>query len=139
MIKLNKKSQGITLNTIIIAVLGILVLVVLAIIFGGKLLNFGQKTNEIESSVGGTDQASCKLKCGTFNSVCIGSVEDGAIMRYYVKKNNYCNTLYEALKKCQEEGFVNLHQAGSYIVAESELDSKKNTLPQDINEVSCTS
>ncbi len=56
----NKKAQGISINVIIVAAIALLVLVVLSIIFVGRLGLFGEKTNACET-VGGT----CYLTCPT--------------------------------------------------------------------------
>ena len=40
MMKFNKKAQGLSLNTIIIAVLVLVVLVILVLIFSGKITDF---------------------------------------------------------------------------------------------------
>ncbi len=93
-----KKSQGISITVIIIAVLGLLVLVTLAILFGGKILNFGSKTSEIENSVGSVDSAKCVLKCQRFNAFCIKSVEDtNNNVHYYIYDQGDCSQLYNYL------------------------------------------
>lgn len=56
----NRKAQGISINVIIVAAIALLVLVVLSIIFVGKLGLFGEKTSACET-VGGT----CYLICPT--------------------------------------------------------------------------
>jgi hypothetical protein len=63
MIFRNKKAQGISINVIIIAAIALLVLVVLSIIFVGRLNIFGVKTTACES-VGGT----CYVDCPTGTS-----------------------------------------------------------------------
>lgn len=53
-----KKAQGLTLNTIIIAALVLLVLVILALIFTGRIQIFGSETAACENN-GGTCKDSC--------------------------------------------------------------------------------
>ena len=62
-VNIMKKAQGLPLNTIVIAALVLLVLVILALILTGKLGNFAAKTGEC-ITLGGTCQAesaTCKL------------------------------------------------------------------------------
>lgn len=59
-LKMKKKSQGISINTIIIAALGLAVLVVLFAIFTGRLGIF-------TSGLKATD--TCTQKCSSLNSV----------------------------------------------------------------------
>lgn len=54
----NKKAQGISINVIIIAAIALLVLVVLSIIFVGRLGIFGEKAAACET-VGGTCYVTC--------------------------------------------------------------------------------
>jgi hypothetical protein len=51
-LKLHKKAQGLSLNTIIIAALVLLVLVVLAIIFGTRAKFFTGQTNNCQAKGG---------------------------------------------------------------------------------------
>jgi len=55
-----KKAQGLTLNTIIIAALVLLVLVILALIFTGRIQIFGT-----ESAACANNGGQCKDSCGT--------------------------------------------------------------------------
>lgn len=55
-----KKAQGMSVNVIIIAVLALLVLVVLAFIFTGKIGQFASTTADCESIAGNT----CEIQCG---------------------------------------------------------------------------
>lgn len=63
LLSLNRKAQGISLNVIIIAALGLLVLVVLAIIFTGRTGIFVKETDK------------CGTKYGTAGS-CVASKDD---------------------------------------------------------------
>ena len=61
---MKKKGQGLSMNVIIIATIGLVVLVVLIAIFTGRLGSFGQKLAEEEKGVtcvdlGGEWEASC--------------------------------------------------------------------------------
>lgn len=49
---MTKKAQGISINVIIIAAIALLVLVILSVIFIGKLGIFGVKVNECENKGG---------------------------------------------------------------------------------------
>ena len=55
---MNKKAQGLSLNTIIIAALVIMVLIILGLVFMGRMGSFGQK------------QESCQAKGGTCRTEC---------------------------------------------------------------------
>ena len=57
-VNLMKKAQGLTLNTIIIAALVLLVLVILALIFTGRIQIFG------------TESASCVTQGGSCEDLC---------------------------------------------------------------------
>jgi len=63
---MDRKAQGLSLNTIIIAVLVLIVLVVLIVIFSGKLGDFSDKTST-DSTTGGICIAklgrSCEKDC----------------------------------------------------------------------------
>ena len=48
----NKKAQSISINTIVVAAIALIVLVVLIAIFGGKLKDFGQGTRSCQSQGG---------------------------------------------------------------------------------------
>ena len=99
-----KKSQGITMTTIVIAVLAILVLVTLAILFSGKMFKFGQKTESIEGAAGNVDYATCQLKCTEFNNVCV--VEDKQQNKYKISNNEYCRELENFITtNCRNFGF----------------------------------
>ena len=54
----NRKAQGLSINVIIVAAIALLVLVVLSIIFVGRLGIFGEKTAAC-ASVGGTCYGTC--------------------------------------------------------------------------------
>jgi hypothetical protein len=54
----NKNAQGLSMNTIIIATLAILVLVVIAIIFSGKIRD-GNNTMRTCESLGGRCEQNC--------------------------------------------------------------------------------
>ncbi len=56
---MNKKAQGLSLNTIIIAALVLLVLVILAVIFTGRMGKWGSETSNCEKQGG-----SCIEECG---------------------------------------------------------------------------
>ncbi len=58
MIFRNKKAQGLSMNVIIIAAIALLVLVVLSVIFVGRLGIFGEKAAACET-VGGTCYVDC--------------------------------------------------------------------------------
>ena len=119
-----KKAQGITMNTVVIAVLAILVLVTLAIIFSGKLFKFGQKTEEIESSTGNLDAATCQLKCNAFNTQCILKEQnkDNKIV-YHQSTNSYCKSLKNELEsKCKE--YIKTGSSESENIKEVQCSSK---------------
>ena len=65
-----KKAQGLTLNTIIIAALALLVLVILALIFTGRIQIFGRETASCKNNGGecntGTD---CPAGSIVYNAV----------------------------------------------------------------------
>ncbi len=54
-----KKAQGMSVNVIIIAVLALLVLVVLAFIFTGKIGQFSRTTGDCEAIAGNA----CEIQC----------------------------------------------------------------------------
>ncbi|MBC8444231.1 hypothetical protein H8D83_01465 [Candidatus Woesearchaeota archaeon] len=56
---MDKKAQGLSLNTIIIAALVLLVLVILAVIFTGRMGQWGTETNNCEKQGG-----ICTEECG---------------------------------------------------------------------------
>ena len=56
---MNKKARGLSLNTIIIAALVLLVLVILAVIFTGRMGQWGKETNNCLEQGG-----SCTEECG---------------------------------------------------------------------------
>jgi len=60
-----RKAQGMPLNVIIIAILGLVVLVVLLAIFTGRVSKFGQSSNTCEG-VGGTpvSENQCNISDG---------------------------------------------------------------------------
>jgi len=62
--KMNKKAQGLSLNTIIIAVIVLIVLVVLIVIFSGKIGQFRQGVN------------TCSGTCVTTASACDSETEN---------------------------------------------------------------
>ena len=101
------KSQGLTLNTIVIAVLVLIVLVTLALIFGGKLFNFTKKTTDIEeAATGNIDVAKCRLVCINFNSECIEEEKTGVQRTYKVSNTRICENYRETLKQCEDQGFI---------------------------------
>ena len=55
---MNKKAQGLSLNTIIIAALVIMVLIILGLVFMGRMGTFGQKQDSCIGK-GGT----CRTEC----------------------------------------------------------------------------
>ncbi|MFH1590508.1 MAG: DUF948 domain-containing protein [archaeon] len=63
MLHLNRKGQGISMNVIIIAAIALLVLVVLAIIFLGKMGGWGQDVAYCENKGGVCSPAN--TACGT--------------------------------------------------------------------------
>jgi len=66
---MNKKAQGLSLNTIIIAALVIMVLIILGLVFMGRMGSFGQK------------QESCQAKGGTCRTECAeGEMEMAGIL-----------------------------------------------------------
>ena len=81
-VNIMKKAQGLPLNTIVIAALVLLVLVILALILTGKLGNFAAKTNECLTNGGTCDSDTvCKagaegfighLNCENNKNCCIG-------------------------------------------------------------------
>ncbi|HIQ51112.1 MAG TPA: hypothetical protein EYH54_04020 [Nautiliaceae bacterium] len=102
------KSQGLTLNTIVIAVLVLIVLVTLALIFGGKLFNFTKKTTDIEeAATGSIDVAKCRLVCINFNSECIiEEKKTGGQRIYKVSGKDICRNYKETLEQCKNQGFI---------------------------------
>ena len=57
---MNKKGAEISMNVIIIAAIGLLVLVVLSVIFLGRVGTFGEKTGDCEVQGG-----ICAVECGS--------------------------------------------------------------------------
>ena len=76
---MSKKAQGISMNVIIIAAIALLVLVILSVIFIGRMGSFGEETGSCESQAGTCyDGSSCpqgtakrNLKCGDAQVCCI--------------------------------------------------------------------
>ena len=64
---MNKKGVEISMNLIIIAAIGLLVLVVLSVIFLGRLGTFGQKSSDCEVQGGTCAQACGNADFGTQN------------------------------------------------------------------------
>jgi hypothetical protein len=58
---MDKKGQGISLNVIIIAAIALLVLVILSVIFMGRMGVFGEKSKDCQTQGG---------KCAAVNSNC---------------------------------------------------------------------
>jgi hypothetical protein len=58
---MNKKAQGISLNVIIIAAIALLVLVILSVIFMGRMGTFTDKSKDCASATGGNGQ--CLSAC----------------------------------------------------------------------------
>jgi len=56
---MNKKAQGISMNVIIIAAIALLVLVILSVIFIGRMGSFGKATSNCESQGGLCRQSPC--------------------------------------------------------------------------------
>ena len=48
-IGITKKAQGMSINTIILIVLGLIILVVLAFVLGGKFTDFGKTASQCDS------------------------------------------------------------------------------------------
>ena len=100
-----QRSQGLTLNTIVIAVLVLIVLVTLALVFGGKIFNFSKKTADIEeAATGSVDVAKCRLVCINFNSKCIE--EKKGEKTYRIRNIKICYDYRETLKQCENQGFI---------------------------------
>ena len=59
---MNKKGQGISLNVIIIAAIALLVLVILSVIFMGRMGIWSTKSKECSSATGGA--GACMEACG---------------------------------------------------------------------------
>jgi len=76
-----KKAQGISMNTIIIAAIALLVLVILAVIFTGRMGDWSKKTRECKNNGGEClskdeckqkeGQASTLIDCGSQQVCCI--------------------------------------------------------------------
>ncbi|MBI2651359.1 hypothetical protein HYX01_02730 [Candidatus Woesearchaeota archaeon] len=62
---LNKKSQGISINVIIIAVIALIVLVVLVAVFTGQIGTFNRKLGLV-----GDAAKTCESQGGTFEEKC---------------------------------------------------------------------
>jgi len=85
---MNKKAQGMSLNVIIIAALGLLVLVVLAIIFTGRTGVFVKETDKCDIKYGTTG------KCVATTAECAGAydkIQLGACDLSGDKKFNFNN------------------------------------------------
>ena len=74
----NRKSQGLPVNVIIIAAIALVVFVVLAAMFTGKVRIFSQGLESCESKQGDCSKSACdpgyavvNAKCGTGNPCCI--------------------------------------------------------------------
>jgi len=76
----SKKSQGISMNTIIIAAIALLVLVILAVIFTGRMGDWSRKTRDCKNNGGNCDNSKCQpgwqvhpliAECGDGNDCCI--------------------------------------------------------------------
>lgn len=80
-VKIMKKAQGISLHTIVIAALALIVLVVLVLVFSGKIGESSKGVSEVQSSIG-TDKCnvpgvrqcvasgSCMKELGQYSSTC---------------------------------------------------------------------
>jgi len=89
---MNKKAQGMSLNVIIIAALGLLVLVVLAIIFTG---NLGTTVREIDkcSNKGGTCVAAQTSCVGTYDKIARGACDLNGDSKFHFNNDDsdgYC-------------------------------------------------
>ena len=60
----NKRAQGISINTIIIAAIALLVLVILSVIFMGRMGWFSQKSNDCLALTGASGDCDRGTSCG---------------------------------------------------------------------------
>jgi len=121
-----KKSQGLTLNTIVIAVLVLIVLVTLALVFGGKIFNFSKKTSDIEESATvDIDVAKCRLECNKFNIICIRETDDN---KYYISEGENCNEKLNFLEECKKNGFITKEPDSTYISPSSTTGDKEELM-----------
>ncbi|MBN1157562.1 hypothetical protein JXA85_08135 [Candidatus Woesearchaeota archaeon] len=74
---MKKKAQGMSVNVIIIAALALLVLVILAVVFLGRMDIFGRQSNSCTSQGGKCMSSGCEegysvipLKCSNEGDVC---------------------------------------------------------------------
>lgn len=63
----NRKSQSISINTIIVAVIAIVVLLVMILIFTGKIRMFGESIEDCEQRGGICDYPDANGKCRPVN------------------------------------------------------------------------
>lgn len=75
---LRKKAQGISLNTIIIAAIALLVLVIVSLIFMARMGWFGQKSNDCAQYHGECDQGSRCEKGYTQHAIGVCYDSDGS-------------------------------------------------------------
>jgi len=77
----NKKAQGLSMNTIIIAVIGLLILVILALVFSGKITTTREGIEDVEKTaditkceIPGvrtcTESAKCARELGQYSASC---------------------------------------------------------------------
>ena len=90
-----KKAQGMSLNVIIIAALGLLVLVVLAIIFTGRTGLFVKESDKCEIKYGTTGKCvAATTDCGgTYDKVLLGACDlsgDNKFNFNNVNNDGYC-------------------------------------------------
>jgi hypothetical protein len=89
---MRKKAQGMSLNVIIIAALGLLVLVVLAIIFTGRTGVFVRESDKCDTK-GGTCVETKDACTGTYDKVVWGACDlsgDGKFHFNNEDKDGYC-------------------------------------------------
>jgi len=74
---MNKKAQGMSLNVVIIAALGLLVLVVLAIIFTGRTGLFVRETDKCTNKYGSAGRCvATEAECsGAYDKVSMGACD----------------------------------------------------------------
>jgi len=81
----NKKSQSISLNTIIIAIIALVVLIVLILVFTGKIKMFGEGVDNCVQRGGSCENADSRTKrCPTIPP-------DGGQEVYATYKNTECD------------------------------------------------
>lgn len=73
-----KKGQGIALNVIIVAAIALLVLVILSVIFLGRIGTFGEKSSSCEDQGGICVVDSCPTGYTTFGALSCPEASGGA-------------------------------------------------------------